>query len=179
VAVLGFLGHAGALVLPGELKVLENPWVIGVAAGLYLVEFLADKIPVVDSVWDVVHTFIRVPAASLLAWAATSSVSKEWRIVAALLCGGVALSAHGLKSSTRVALNASPEPVTNWIASLTEDGLTAFLIFLAVKYPLAAAAVAAAVVVVAIVVAAWIVRTLRRFVRSRRKGHGTGELALK
>jgi Domain of unknown function (DUF4126) len=178
VAVLGLLGRAGALVLPGELKVLENPWVIGVAAALYLVEFLADKIPVVDSVWDLVHTFIRVPAASLLAWAATSSVPDEWRIVAALLCGGVALSTHGLKASTRVALNTSPEPVTNWIASLTEDGLTAFLIFLAVKYPLAAAAVAA-VVVLAIVAAAWIVRTLRRFVRSRRTGPGAGELALK
>jgi len=150
-----------------------------VAAGLYLVEFLADKIPVVDSVWDVVHTFIRVPAASLLAWAATSSVSPAWRIVAALLCGGVALSAHGLKASSRAALNTSPEPVTNWIASLTEDGLTAFLIFLAVKYPFAAAAVAAAVVVLAIVAAAWIIRTLRRFVRSRRRGSGTGELALK
>src|SRR4030095_12683767 len=91
VAVLGLLGRAGALVLPGELKVLENPWVIGVAAALYLVEFLADKIPVVDSVWDLVHTFIRVPAASLLAWAAASSVSGEWRIRGALLCGGVAL----------------------------------------------------------------------------------------
>lgn len=179
VAVLGLLGRAGALVLPGELKVLENPWVIGVAAALYLVEFLADKIPVVDSVWDLVHTFIRVPAASLLAWAATSSVPDEWRIVAALLCGGVALSTHGLKASTRVALNTSPEPVTNWIASLTEDGLTAFLIFLAVKYPLAAAAVAAVVVVLAIVAAAWIVRTLRRFVCSRRTGPGAGELALK
>ena len=178
-AVLGFLGRAGALVLPGELKVLENPWVIGVAAALYLVEFLADKIPVVDSVWDVVHTFIRVPAASLLAWAATSSVPEEWRIVAALLCGTVALSTHGLKSSTRIALNTSPEPVTNWIASLTEDGLTAFLIFLAVKYPLAAAAVAAVVVVLAILAAAWIVRTLRRFVRSHRTGPGPGELALK
>ena len=178
-AVLGFLGRAGALALPGDLKVLENPWVIGITASLYLVEFLADKIPIVDSIWDVVHTFIRVPAASLLAWAATSSVPERWRLVAALLCGGVALSTHGLKSSTRVALNTSPEPVTNWIASLTEDGLTAFLIFLAVKYPLAAAAVAAAVVVLAIVTAAWIVRTLRRFLRSRRTGPGTGELALK
>ena len=179
VAVLGFLGHAGALVLPGQLKVLENPWVIGVAAGLYLVEFLADKIPVVDSIWDLVHTFIRVPATSLLAWAATSNVREEWRIVAALICGGVALSTHGLKASTRVALNTSPEPVTNWIASLTEDGLTVFLIFLAVNYPLAAGAVAAAVVVLAIVAAAWIIRTLRRFLRSRRTGPGEGELALK
>jgi hypothetical protein len=179
--VLGFLGRQGALTLPPGLQVLENPWVIGVAAALYLVEFLADKIPVVDSIWDLVHTFVRVPAAALLAWAATSTVAEEWRIVAALLCGGVALSAHGLKASTRVALNASPEPVTNWAASLAEDGLTAFLLFLAIKYPIAAAAVAAAVVVLAILAAAWIWRTLRRFLRSRQEtaGPGPGELALK
>jgi Domain of unknown function (DUF4126) len=182
VAVLGFLGREGALALPPGLQVLENPWVIGVAAALYAVEFLADKVPVVDSIWDLVHTFIRVPAASVLAWAATSSVSEPWRVVAALLCGGVALSAHGLKSSTRVALNASPEPVTNWIASLAEDGLTAFLLFLAVKYPLAAAAAAAGVLVVAALAAAWIWRTLRRFLRGPRSagaGPGPGELALK
>ena len=181
VAVLGFLGRAGALTLPPGLQVLENPWVIGVAASLYAVEFLADKVPIVDSIWDLVHTFIRVPAASVLAWAATSSVSEPWRVVAALLCGGVALSAHGLKSSTRVALNASPEPVTNWVASLAEDGLTAFLLFLAVKYPLAAAAAAAGVLVAAALAAAWIWRTLRRFLRGRRSAGapGPGELALK
>lgn len=181
VAVLGYLGRAGALTLPPGLQVLENPWVIGVAASLYAVEFLADKVPIVDSVWDLVHTFIRIPAASVLGWAATSSVSEPWRVVAALLCGGVALSAHGLKSSTRVALNASPEPVTNWVASLAEDGLTAFLLFLAVKYPLAAAAAAAGVLVAAALAAAWIWRTLRRFLRGRRfaGAPGPGELALK
>lgn len=181
VAVLGYLGRAGVLTLPPGLQVLENPWVIGVAASLYAVEFLADKVPIVDSVWDLVHTFIRIPAASVLGWAATSSVSEPWRVVAALLCGGVALSAHGLKSSTRVALNASPEPVTNWVASLAEDGLTAFLLFLAVKYPLAAAAAAAGVLVAAALAAAWIWRTLRRFLRGRRSAGapGPGELALK
>jgi hypothetical protein len=180
VAVLGVLGRVGALDLPPGLHVLENPWVIGVAASLYLVEFLADKIPVVDSIWDLIHTFIRVPAAALLAWAATSSVAEEWRIVAALICGGVALSTHGLKASTRVVINTSPEPVTNGLASLAEDGVTAFLIFLAVKYPIAAAAVAAAVVILAVLLAAWMVRTLRRFLRGpSRIEPGPGQLALK
>lgn len=168
VAVLGFLGRSGVIALPAGLSVLTNQWVILVAASLYVVEFLADKIPLVDSVWDFVHTFIRAPAAGLLAWAGFSSVPEEWRIVAALVCGGVALSAHGLKSSTRAVINTSPEPVTNWLASLAEDGLTALLLFLAVKYPLAAAGVAAGVVVLAIALVAWMGRTLSRFLERRR-----------
>ena len=170
VAVLGFLGRSGVLALPGGLSILTHPWVIIVAASLYVVEFLADKIPIVDSVWDLVHTFIRVPAASLLAWAglAGTGVPEHWRVVATLVCGGVALSAHGLKSSTRAVLNTSPEPVTNWVASIAEDGLTAFLIFLAVKYPIAAACVAAGVVLLAIFLFAWMARSLRRFLASRR-----------
>jgi hypothetical protein len=166
--VLGFLGRSGAIDLPAGLQVLTHQWVIVVAAALYLVEFLADKIPFVDSVWDLVHTFIRVPAAGLLAWAGLASVPDPWRVVAALVCGGVALSAHSLKSSARAAINTSPEPVTNWLASIAEDGLTAFLLFLAVKYPLAAAAVAAAVVILAALLLTWMWKTLRRFLEGRR-----------
>ena len=168
VAVLGFLGRSGAIALPGGLAVLASPWVIVVASSLYLVEFLADKIPIVDSVWDLVHTFIRVPAAALLAWAGVSNLPEQWRILAALVCGGVALSAHGLKASTRAVINTSPEPVTNWAASLAEDGLTAILLFLAVKHPLAAALVAGAVVVLAVLLVTWMARTVRRFLASRR-----------
>jgi hypothetical protein len=168
VAVLGFLGRTGSIALPPGLQVLTREWVILVAASLYLVEFLADKIPFVDSIWDLVHTFIRVPAAALLAWSALATVPGEWRIIAALVCGGVALSAHGLKSSTRAVLNTSPEPVTNWIASIAEDGLTALLLFLAVKHPLLAAIAAAAVVILALLLITWMWRTLRRFLDSRR-----------
>jgi hypothetical protein len=168
VAVLGFLGRTGILALPAGLSVLANQWVIVVAAALYLVEFLADKIPIVDSTWDLVHTFIRAPAAALLAWAALPGIPPEWRVIAALLCGGVALSAHGLKSSARAALNTSPEPVTNWVASFAEDGLTAFLLLLAVNYPVAAALVAGTVVLLALLLVGWIGRTLRRFLAGRR-----------
>ncbi len=154
--------------LPGGLAVLSHEWVVVVASALYLVEFLADKIPLVDSAWDVVHTFLRVPAAALLGWAALADVPEAWRIVAALVCGGVAFSAHGLKAGARAAINTSPEPVTNWIASLAEDGLTAVLLFLAVRHPLAAALAAGAVVLLAAMLGTWLWRALRRFLAGRR-----------
>src|SRR5262249_12934803 len=116
IAVLGFLGRNGTLALPGELAVLTHTGVIVTAALLYLAEFFADKIPYLDSIWDAVHTFVRVPASALLAWAATAHAPDSLRVVAALLCGGVTLSAHGLKSSARVAINTSPEPASNWAA---------------------------------------------------------------
>jgi hypothetical protein len=177
VAVIGFLGRTGVLTLPPGLHALTHEWVIVVAAALYLVEFLADKIPLVDSVWDAVHTFIRVPAAGLLAWAALANVPEHWRIIAALCCGGVALSAHGLKSSARAAINTSPEPVTNWVASLAEDGATAFLLYLAVRHPIAAAFVAALVVVAAALLVTWMTRVVRRFFRRDRAGSDAGALA--
>jgi len=178
VAVIGFLGRSGALTLPPGLHALTYEWVIVVAAALYLVEFLADKIPLVDSVWDMVHTFIRVPAAGLLAWAALANVPEQWRIIAALCCGGVALSAHGLKSSARAAINTSPEPVTNWLASLAEDGATAFLLYLAVSHPLAAAVVAALVVMAAALLVTWMTRVVRRFFRRERSGSDAGAVVL-
>lgn len=159
--VLGFLGRTGVLALPGHLTVLANPWVIAVAACLYLVEFLADKIPYVDSIWDAVQTFVRVPASVLLAWAALAGIPDYWRVIAALLCGGLTLSVHGLKSGARVAVNTSPEPVTNWAASLTEDGTTAVLLWLAVAHPVAALAAAAVVIVAAVLFLSWLRRALR------------------
>lgn len=167
VAVLGFLGRMGLVALPGGLEVLAHDWVIAVAGSLYLVESLADKIPLVDSVWDFFHTFLRAPAAALLAWAALVDVPAEWRVVAALVCGGVAFSAHGLKAGARAALNTSPEPVTNWIASLTEDGLTALLLYLAVRHPLAAAVAALAMVAGALALGAWFWRLARRLLSGR------------
>jgi hypothetical protein len=162
VAVLGILGRVGALELPGGLAALAHPWVIGVAAFLYLVEFLADKIPYVDSIWDVVQTFVRVPASTVLAWAATAHLPEHTRIVAALLCGGVTLSAHGLKSGARAAINTSPEPFSNWAASLAEDGTVAVILWLAVTHPVAALAAAAATVVFALLLLSWLLRAARR-----------------
>ncbi|MEJ7861149.1 MAG: DUF4126 domain-containing protein [Pyrinomonadaceae bacterium] len=121
VTVLGLLQKFGATKLPGGLDALDNWWIIGVAGFLYAVEFFADKIPYVDSVWDVVHTFIRVPAGAIVAYAATNQMDEGVGIVATLLGGGLAFSSHGTKAAVRAGANLSPEPVSNWILSLTED----------------------------------------------------------
>src|SRR5206468_1221318 len=110
VATLGLLQRFGVLQLPPGLQGLSHPWVLGIALALYLLEFFADKIPFVDTVWDAVHTFIRPPAAALLAFAATGAAPPEWRWGAALIAGGVALTSHGTKASARAAVNTSPEP---------------------------------------------------------------------
>jgi Domain of unknown function (DUF4126) len=167
IAVLGFLGRLGTIDLPGGLAALAHPWVIWVAASLYVVEFFADKIPFVDSIWDAVQTFVRVPASTVLAWAATSHLPEHWRVVAALLCGGVTLSAHGLKAGARAAINTSPEPVSNWAASFAEEGTVAVLIWLAVAHPLAALLAAAATVLLAVLLLSWLLKAIRRFATAR------------
>jgi Domain of unknown function (DUF4126) len=121
VATLGLLARFADLHLPGELQVLTNWWVIGVAGVLYLIEFFADKIPIVDSTWDVIHTFIRIPAGAVLAAAAFGDFDMSIQMIALLLGGGLALSSHGTKAATRAMLNVSPEPVSNIVASIVED----------------------------------------------------------
>ena len=141
VAVLGMLQKFGATKLPGGLDVLDNWWIIGFGIGLYLIEFFADKIPYVDSVWDVVHTFIRVPAGAVVAYAATNHMEPSVYIPAALIGGGLALSSHGTKTALRVGANLSPEPVSNWVLSLGEDAVAFGGIFLAVFAPMVIAAI--------------------------------------
>lgn len=143
VAVLGLLQKFGATHPPGGLDALDNWWIIGVAGGLYVVEFFADKIPYVDSVWDVVHTFIRVPAGAVVAYAATNQLDQSVYITATLLGGGLALSSHGTKAALRVGANLSPEPVSNWALSLVEDFIAFAGVFLAVFAPMLIAAVLA------------------------------------
>ena len=121
VTVLGLLQKFSFAKLPGGLDVLDNWWIIGVAGFLYLVEFFADKIPYLDSVWDVVHTFIRVPAGVIVAYAATDQLDPSIYIPAALIGGGLAFGSHGTKAALRAGANFSPEPVSNWILSIVED----------------------------------------------------------
>lgn len=135
VTVLGLLQKFGATRLPGGLEVLDNWWIIGIASFLYLIEFVADKVPYVDSVWDVIHTFIRVPAGAVVAYAATSQMDSSVHVVATLLGGGLALSSHGTKAALRATANLSPEPVSNWALSLFEDGLAILGTVLAVVAP--------------------------------------------
>lgn len=134
-ATLGLLQRFGLVYLPGELGVLSNWWVIGVAAGMYVVEFIADKIPAVDSVWDVVHTFIRVPAGAVMAAAAFSHADPVVRIIALLVGGGVALSSHGTKAAVRATANLSPEPFSNIALSLGEDAIAVGSSFLIAWFP--------------------------------------------
>jgi hypothetical protein len=135
VAVLGLAAAAGAIHLPPELQVLAHPAVIMVAVALYCVEFFADKIPYVDSGWDAVHTFIRVPAGAVLAARALGPVSPPLELVAYLVGGSVALAAHGTKATMRLAINASPEPISNWIASVAEDVAALVGIWLIFNHP--------------------------------------------
>ncbi|HKD50712.1 MAG TPA: DUF4126 domain-containing protein [Candidatus Acidoferrum sp.] len=137
VATLGLLQRFGIVHLPASLQVLQHPWVMGIAAGLYLIEFFADKFPYFDTIWDFIHTFIRPPAAALLAYGAAGGAGEQWRWAAALLAGGVALTSHSTKASARAAVNTSPEPFSNWTLSLGEDVLAVWLSWMANVHPVA------------------------------------------
>lgn len=160
--MLGLLQKFGAAKLPGGLDALDNWWIIGIAGGLYLVEFFADKIPYVDSVWDVVHTFIRVPAGAVVAYAATTHLDPSIHIPATLLGGGLALGSHGTKAALRVGANLSPEPVSNWALSIVEDIIAFVGTLLAVFAPF----IIAAILCVFVVVFFWFMpKVVRSFVR--------------
>lgn len=123
VATLGILGVTGNLDLPPDLQLLQHPVVIAAAGFMYCVEFVADKIPGVDSTWDTLHTFIRIPAGAALAAGAVGDVNPAIQLAAFLLGGGVAAGSHAVKAGTRILINTSPEPFSNWTASVVEDGL--------------------------------------------------------
>ncbi len=153
VATLGLLGRFAHLRLPGELNVLTSWWIIGLAVALYLVEFVADKVPYVDSVWDAIHTFIRIPAGAVLAATAFGDFDRGVQVAAFLLGGGLALSAHGTKAGARAAINLSPEPASNIVASLTEDAIAVGSILLSFFAPFVLFAVIAGFVVISFLMA--------------------------
>jgi len=135
VTVLGLLQKFGFAKLPGGLDALDNWWIIGIAAFLYAIEFFADKVPYLDSVWDVIHTFIRVPAGAVVAYAATNHLDPSITIIATLVGGSLALTSHGTKAAMRGIVNISPEPVSNWVLSITEDILAFAGVLLSVFAP--------------------------------------------
>jgi hypothetical protein len=168
VAVLGLLEHYRLVRLPGGLHVLDNWLIIGVAVGLYCVEFFADKVPYVDTVWDAVHTFIRVPAGAVLAYAATNDLNPTVRVLALLLGGGIALSSHGTKATVRAAANVSPEPVSNWVLSIVEDLLAVGGVVLSVVAPLVALFLVAAFLVLFFWLLPKVLRRVRRMMAAAR-----------
>ncbi len=144
VFMLGLMSSTGNVVLPPSMEVVADPMVMGAAGLMYCVEFFADKTPGIDTGWDAIHTFIRIPAGAILAMSAAGDVSPAADLTAFLLGGSLAAGAHATKAGTRIMINTSPEPVSNWMASITEDLLvigamwsalyhpTLFLIFLAI-----------------------------------------------
>jgi hypothetical protein len=182
VTVLGLLQKFGATKLPGGLEVLDNWWIIGIAAFLYAVEFFADKIPYVDSVWDAVHTFIRVPAGAVVAYAATNEMDAGVWTIAALLGGGLAFSSHGTKAALRAGANLSPEPVSNWVLSIVEDIIAFAGAVLAVFAPVLIAIILAIFLIFFVWFAPKVFRAVRRIFRAIRAllaGEGFREAARK
>jgi hypothetical protein len=162
VATLGLLQRFHFVQLPGNLSYLSHPWVLTAAISLYLIEFVADKVPAVDSVWDVVHTFIRVPAGAILAASAFAHFDPSVRMLALLAGGTLALSSHGTKAATRLAANTSPEPFSNVLLSFIEDGIAVGASFLMAKYPVVILVIAIVGLVVSILIFSLIRRALSR-----------------
>jgi hypothetical protein len=161
VATLGLLQRFHLATLPGQLDFLSNWWVIGVALALYVIEFVADKIPMVDSTWDMVHTFIRVPAGAVLAFEAFGNADPTVRMIAMLLGGSVALTSHSAKAATRVAANMSPEPFSNIGLSLIEDVFAIGSSLVLAWFPV----VLLVVVAIFLVIAAWLAPRIYRALR--------------
>lgn len=135
VLMLGFMGLSGGMELPPDLQILAHPAVLLAAAFMYIIEFVADKIPGVDTGWDTLHTFIRIPAGAVLAAGAAGAVDPSLSLAAALVGGGVAAVSHAAKSGTRILINTSPEPFTNSVASIAEDVLVVAGLWTALHHP--------------------------------------------
>ena len=175
VLTLGLLQRFHFVQLPGDLSYLSHSWILILAGVLYGFQFLADKIPAVDSVWDVIHTFIRVPAGAVLAATAFAHFDPKIRLMALLLGGGVALSSHGAKTATRLAVNTSPEPFSNIALSLLGDVVTVGGSLLMAVHPAVLLAVVIAAVIASVLMVRWIVRAFRRL--ANRFGSRTATLA--
>jgi len=162
VAILGASQYFHLFALPAGLGVLGHPVVIFGSAILFFIEFFADKVPYVDSLWDSVHTLVRPAVAAGLSFGIFSGMPEAWKILAALVGGSVALTSHGAKAVTRTAANTSPEPFSNWILSVLEDAVAVGLTTLAMSHPIVAGAVAVVLVVIAVLVIRRVVRFFRK-----------------
>lgn len=167
VAILGLASRYGWVSLPPQFQAFNSDIVIGVAVVMYLIEFFADKIPYVDSLWDVLHTAIRPVGGALIAVTTLGDASPTVEALIALLGGTVAAGSHLTKTSTRAAANASPEPFSNWILSIGEDLFVVGLGYLALKHPIAALVVAGTLLVLIVLFAAVIIRKVRAWFRRR------------
>lgn len=181
VAALGIAARAEMIRLPPDLEVLMHPAVIAVACVMYVIEFFADKVPYVDNGWDILHTFIRVPAGAILAARALGDMNPALELVALLAGGSVAFVAHGVKATTRLAINTSPEPFSNWTASFTEDVAVLGSIWMIFNHPI----IMLALLCIFMALVIWLVpkffraakrgfQALRDKIRGGKPDHGAG-----
>ncbi len=179
VFITGMAGYLGWVPLPSGLALLQQPIVLIASGAMLIVEFLADKVPLVDSIWDAVHTVIRIPAGAALAAGVVGGIggiggagdAAAWSLVAALAGGTLAATAHATKATARAAVNTSPEPFSNIAVSLLEDGLVVAALWLAYEYPVLFFIALAIVLVLSV----WLIFTLARFLRlllNRLRGRG-------
>jgi Domain of unknown function (DUF4126) len=150
-----------ALGLPAQLHLLDNWWIITASIILFAVEFFADKVPAFDLLWNAAHTFVRVPIAALLAYAATSRLSPEKQLLATALGAIIALAAHGGKTAIRAVVTPSPEPISNIGLSFGEDALATSLTWFATQHPYSAATIVVVFLVIIIILIRWVVRSFR------------------
>jgi len=163
VLTLGLLAHAHWVELPQGLDILSHWWVIGISGALFAAEFVADKIPGFDMVWNAMHTLIRVPIAALVAYGASSHLSPGMQVLATAAGASIALASHGWKTAVRAAVTPSPEPISNIALSTTEDGVAIGLSWLVTQHPWTAASIAVGLALIAIVLTTWMVKSLRRW----------------
>ncbi len=165
VGTLGLLSHAGVLDLPPGLHLIASWWVIAASGLLFAIEFFADKIPAFDLLWNALHTFVRVPAAAVIAYQATTQLSPEKQLIATLAGGAIALAAHGGKTAARAAVTPSPEPLSNVSLSMGEDVLAIFLVWFSTQHPVLASLIVLALLAAIVIVMRSVVRALRRLFR--------------
>jgi len=161
VFAVGLAGYYDYVTLPSGLEVLKHPWVIGAAGVMVAMEFLADKVPYLDSIWDAVHTFIRIPAGALLAAGATGDTMNALTVAAGLIGGTITAGTHFAKAGGRAVINSSPEPVSNWGASFSEDALVISGIWLAFAHP----AVFLGLMVLFLLLLAWLIPKVWRGIK--------------
>ena len=166
VAAAGLFQRFGIIQLPDSLQVLASPFVLGIAILLFVIEFVADKIPMFDLVWNALQTFVRVPVGALLAYSATNGLSPTWQLAAAAVGGGIAFAAHGGKTAARAAVTPSPEPVSNFVLSVGEDAFAIFITWFATQHPYLAAIIVVILLVIIVVLVRWIVGAIRSMMRS-------------
>lgn len=162
VATLGLLARAGVVTLPGSLDLVSNWWIIGTCGAMFLLEFVADKIPVFDLVWNVLQTAVRIPVSAVLAFAAAQPLGLGGQVLAAAAGGTIALVAHSGKLAARTAATASPEPASNFFLSLAEDAFAIGITWFATQHPFVAAAIVLTLVATIVVSIRSVIRAIKR-----------------